>query len=180
VHQTTDGNPANGRNGDGLGTRKGKGKSSGANPHSGAYDDDPEHAAKNAADLEAYSHFESAYRDGGEDIPHTRNNWLCYDFKERRIVPEHEAIRSFHYDPCWEHLKPWVVETSADGESWKMIDHSEDNHEIAALHAKWNRVFAVARVVECRFIRPVKIDRTHRGSDQFHIVGWEVFRTIID
>jgi hypothetical protein len=59
----------------------------GANPHSGAWNDDPKYAAKNAVDLETDSRFGSAYRKKTEDIPHTRNNWLCYDFKERRIVP---------------------------------------------------------------------------------------------
>jgi hypothetical protein len=51
-------------------------------------------AAKNAADLEAISCFESAYRLKKEDIRHTRNNWICYDFKERRIVPAHYTIRT--------------------------------------------------------------------------------------
>jgi hypothetical protein len=46
----------------------------GANPHSGAYKNDPDCAAKNAADLETDSRFASAFRDDDEDIPHTRNN----------------------------------------------------------------------------------------------------------
>jgi hypothetical protein len=46
----------------------------GANPHSGAYNDLPQHAAKNVADLKTDSCFRSAYREKKEDIPHTRNN----------------------------------------------------------------------------------------------------------
>jgi hypothetical protein len=46
----------------------------GANPHSGAYNNEDLAAAKNAADLEAGSLFYSAYRLSPEDIPHTRNN----------------------------------------------------------------------------------------------------------
>jgi hypothetical protein len=64
----------------------------GANPHSGAYDNLLRYAAKNAFDLETDSPFLSAYRDEEGVIPHTRNNWLCYDFKERRIVPSHYTI----------------------------------------------------------------------------------------
>jgi hypothetical protein len=88
----------------------------GANPHSGAYDNDPDCAAKNAADLETYSCFESAYRWEG-DISHTRNNWICYDFKERTIVPTHYTIRTNRNDPGYLHLKSWLVEMSADGEN---------------------------------------------------------------
>jgi hypothetical protein len=28
----------------------------------------------------------------GKNIPHTRNNWIYYDFKERKIVPNHYTI----------------------------------------------------------------------------------------
>jgi hypothetical protein len=47
-----------------------------------------------AADLETNSDFDSAYRRQEEEILHTRNSWLCHDFKERKIVPTHYAIRT--------------------------------------------------------------------------------------
>jgi hypothetical protein len=68
----------------------------GTNPHSGAYDNHPNNAGKNAADLETNSRFTSACRGNWADIPHTRNNWLCYDFKEKRIVPTHYTIRAWY------------------------------------------------------------------------------------
>jgi hypothetical protein len=61
--------------------------------------------AKDAVDVETGSLFASAYRLKEEDIPHTRNNWLCYDFKERRIVPTHYTIRTQNYGPGGSHLK---------------------------------------------------------------------------
>jgi hypothetical protein len=61
----------------------------GANPHSGVHYKHPMYAAKNAADLETGPILCSAYRPLSKYIPHTTNNWLCYDFKERRIVPTH-------------------------------------------------------------------------------------------
>jgi hypothetical protein len=91
-----------------------------ANPHSGAYENRAEYAAKNAADLEVISCFSSAYR-LIEGIPHTRNNWLCYDFKERRIVPTHCTIRTNSSAPGYNHLKSWLVETSVDGHSWQEV-----------------------------------------------------------
>jgi hypothetical protein len=80
----------------------------GANPHSGAYENKLCYAAKNAANLEDDSHFSSACRSRSEDIPHTRNNWVCYDFKERRIVPTHYAVRTNWYGPgCPMELLGW-------------------------------------------------------------------------
>jgi hypothetical protein len=84
----------------------------GANPHSGAYNNDPNRAANHVADLETGSHFLSAFRNRSEAIPHTRNNWVRYDFKERRIVLTHYTIRTSIAGPGNYHMKSWLVETS--------------------------------------------------------------------
>jgi hypothetical protein len=54
-----------------------------ANPHSNAYGDGGDLAAKNARDLETDSLFYSACRGSRDCIPHRGNNWECCDFKER-------------------------------------------------------------------------------------------------
>jgi hypothetical protein len=103
----------------------------GANPHSGAFDNHPRAAAKNAGDLEIVSYFLSAYRYSFEEIPHTRNNWVCYDFKEKRIAPTHYAIRTNWSDPpggC--HLKSWLVETSVDAENWREVAREKNNNQL--------------------------------------------------
>jgi hypothetical protein len=105
-----------------------------ANPHSGAYDNLPRWAARNAADLETDSRFHSAYHGSTEDSPHTRNNWVCYLFKERRIMLTHHAIRASEYGPGTSHLKSSLVETSVDGESWREVAREEDNEQ---LNGKW-------------------------------------------
>jgi hypothetical protein len=89
----------------------------GTNPHSGAYCNYSGCAAKNAADLEADSCFQSALRGSEENIPHASNNWVCHDFKERIIVPTHYTIRTYWDDPGYSHLKSWRVETSGDGKN---------------------------------------------------------------
>jgi hypothetical protein len=48
-----------------------------ANPHTEAFNNDRDHTAKNVVDLETDSCFLSASRGDEEDIPHTRNDWLC-------------------------------------------------------------------------------------------------------
>jgi hypothetical protein len=83
----------------------------GANPYSGAYCNNRFYVAKNVADLGTDPHFYSAYRREDEDIPHTRNNWICYDFRERRIVPTRYIIRTNWHGRGGRHLKSWLVET---------------------------------------------------------------------
>jgi hypothetical protein len=149
----------------------------GANPHSGAYNNNPNNAAKNAADLETVSRFQSAYR-YGSDVLHTRNNWICYDFKERRIVPTHYTIRTHGNNPGGSHLKSWLVETSTDGESWQEVAHEEDNKQLNGTY--FTATFAVAGGGECRFIRLVNIGRNHWGSDDIIISAWEIFGSLVE
>jgi hypothetical protein len=150
----------------------------GANPHSGAYDNRAENAAKNAADLETDSDFCSAYRSYKEDIPHTRNNWICYNFKKRRIVPTHYTIRTNFLGLCWSHLKSWLVETSKDGKSWREVAREENNKQ---LNGRWFAgTFAVAGGGECRFIRLVNIGRNHYRNDFLCISAWEIFGSLVE
>jgi hypothetical protein len=149
-----------------------------ANWHSGVFDNDPDYAAKNVADLESDSYFGSAYRNSSKDIPHTRNNWICYDFKERKIVPTHYAIRTYNCHPGGDHLKSWLIETSVDGENWREVAREEDNKQLNGTY--FTATFAVAGGEECRFIRLVNIGRNHRGNDCLRISGWEIFGNLIE
>jgi hypothetical protein len=149
----------------------------GADPHSGACDSKSDSAAKNAADLETVSYFHSAFRKKEDDIPHTRNNWICYDFKERRIVPTHYAIRTHREGPGKAHLKSWLVETSADGKSWREVAQ-EDNEQLNGPY--FTGTFAVAGAGECRFIRLVQIGKNHVGNDRIVISAWEIFGNLVE
>jgi hypothetical protein len=142
----------------------------------GAYNNEPMLAAKNAADLETDSCFMSAYRDNKEDIPHTRNNWICYDFKKRRIVPTHYTIRM--YGPSNYHLKSWFIETSVDGENWREVTREEDNKQLN--DSRFIGTFPVAGAGERRFIRLVNIGRNHYGNDCLLISAWEIFGSLIE
>jgi hypothetical protein len=86
--------------------------------------------AQNAADLETHSIFVSALRECSEDIPHTKNNWLCYDFKERRIIPTHYTSRTNAGLQQYTHLKSWLVETSADEKSSREVAREKNNKQL--------------------------------------------------
>jgi hypothetical protein len=135
-------------------------------------------AMKNIANMTDGSFLMSVYRKKEEDMPHTKNNWLCYNFNERRIVPTHYAIRTNGAGLHCSHLKSWLVETSADGESWRGIAREENNRQLNNSHSAGT--FAVAGCRECRFTRLVNIGRNHSGNDQLAISAWEIFRSLIE
>jgi hypothetical protein len=150
----------------------------GANPHSGAYNNSRIWAAQNAADLENTSVFGSAFRQEGEGIQFTRNNWLCYDFKERRIVPTHYTIRTYDCGPGDSHLRSWVVETSTDGENWREVAREKNNDQLNG--HMFVGTFALAGAGECRFIRLVQIGRNYQGNDTLYISAWEIFGMLVE
>jgi hypothetical protein len=67
-------------------------------------------ASKKVADLETSSPFYSTTRNERSDIPHTRNNWICCAFGNRRIVPIHNAMRSCGDLVSWPYLKSWMAD----------------------------------------------------------------------
>jgi hypothetical protein len=148
---------------------------------SGSFEATPDKAngdPRRVADLDDDSNYWSDCRKRKEDIQHTRNNWVCYDFKEMRIVPTHYAIRSNWYGPGWHHLKSWLIETSGDWESWREVARQEDNKQLNG--CRFAATFPVAGGEECRFIRLVNIGQNHGGSDSLTISSWEIFGSLLE
>jgi hypothetical protein len=133
-------------------------------------------AVQNIADLETCSHLWSVWRTKSEDIPHTRNTWICYDFKEKSIVPTHYAVRTYDWPVGWCHLKSWVVEISEDGKDWREVDHKEGNADLNG--PSLCKTYVVGGSV-CRFIRLVNIGRNHYGEDRIAIHASEIFGRLL-
>jgi hypothetical protein len=99
---------------------------------------------------------------------------VCYDFKERRTVPTHYAIRTRGSTPGGFHLKSWLVETSVDGKTWREVARQEDNEQ---LNGKFfTGTFVVASGGDCRFIRLVNIGR----NDIVLFTAWEICGSLFE
>jgi hypothetical protein len=121
--------------------------------------------------------FHLPWRERKEDIPHTRNHWLCYNFKQKWFLPRHYAIRTNGCAPGQAHLRSWLVETSTDGEEWREVPREEGNKQ---LNGKWfTATVAVTGGGKCHFIRFGNIDRNQSGTDALLISAWELFGSLI-
>ena len=104
---------------------------------------------KHAASLETDSIFYSA---------NAQNSWICYDFRNRSIIPTHYTIRS-HPDggrglAGWHNLRSWVIEGSNDETTWVVLDSRENNSELDGQNAMDNFTIAPDRVGESyRYVR---------------------------
>jgi hypothetical protein len=143
------------------------------------YENDAWCYPQNVADLKTDTCFWSQFRSATASIPHERNNWICYDFKSRQVIPTHYAVRSYYCGSAGqEHLKSWLVEVSMDGKNWVEVDHKENNSELNAMNV--TRVFEVSRSEMCRFVKLVNIGRNHFNNDQIVISSFEIFGSLFE
>jgi hypothetical protein len=131
------------------------------------YSSDSSYAAKNAADLTADSYFYS------KNAP---NQWLCYDFGDRRIILTHYSIRS-RYNGSADDLYPksWVIEILNEGSNWEEVDRRENDSSLKGRNQ--TQLFKVSRLVECRLVRLRQVGKNHYSSsdDRLVISGFEIF-----
>ena len=51
----------------------------------------------------------------------SQNSWICFCFKNHRVIPSHYTIRTFGLDSN-SHPKSWTIEGSNDKNSWENLD----------------------------------------------------------
>jgi hypothetical protein len=132
---------------------------------------------RNAVDLDEDSSFCS--NGEGGDIGHSPNNWICYDFRDRRIAPTHYTIRSEYDDRSNSiNLRSWAVEVSNDGRNWQQIDRRENNRDLNGYNL--TKTFAVQKEEMGRYVRLVNIGRNHHGTNALCLTAWELFGTLVE
>ena len=108
------------------------------------------------------------------------NSWICYDFKEWRVIPMSYSVTSQASLPGSCHLRSRVIEVSNDGteNSWMEIDRREDNN---ALNSESVTVsFEVSRVPSegVRFFRLRQTGANHFGSHHLTLSCLDIFGII--
>jgi hypothetical protein len=125
------------------------------------------HAPKNALDLNGASFFHS-----GPGI----GQWLCYDFKQRRIRPTHYTI----YGYLAQCLRSWVVEGSLDNREWVALDTHDDDAAMSDVHPIGTFALSSPSNLEFRFIRLRLTGKDATGASFLIVHGFEIFGVLIE
>ena len=126
----------------------------------------------NVVDLETESYYLSSL--------HLPNAWICYDFKDLRVIPTSYSVRS--YGACHLNLKSWVIEVSNTGteNSWTEIDSRENNNDLDSENATANfKIFHVPNE-SFRFFRLRQTGKNHAGFDSMMLTSLEIFGTLFE
>jgi hypothetical protein len=122
--------------------------------------------ARNAVDLGQQNYFHS------ENQP---NQWLRYDFKDRRIRLTDYSIAAHTSD--W-FLRSWVVEGSEDGSTWTTLDERQNNNDANSSHPIATFRVERSKELEWRFIRLRQTGKCN-NYDCLILFGFEVFGLVI-
>ena len=110
------------------------------------------------------------------------NSWICYDFKERRVIPTSYSVRSSHWGHNLEELRSWVIEVSNDGtaNSWTEIDRRRRNEDLNDELVTAN--FKIARVPSegFRFFRLRQTGKNHHSTNTLTLNSLEIFGTLFE
>jgi hypothetical protein len=123
--------------------------------------------ARNLADLENNNFFNS------QDQP---NQWFCYDFQNRQIIPTHYSINSYRYTNY--NPQSWVIETSIDGVNWTEVDRKEQCRDLCVV--RQIRTFPIANGTACRCIRFRHTATNPAGNHHLCLTSFEVFGTLLE
>ena len=106
------------------------------------------------------------------------NSWVCYDFKDRGVIPTGYAIKSYQAAPGGHHLQSWVLEVSKDQKTWEVADQHTNTKELnnrgVVCYMKTTRGIHEPY----RFVRLRQIGQNHRGRNFLFLSALELFGTL--
>ena len=102
--------------------------------------------------------------------------WICFDFREHRVIPSDYTIRSFPYIHGSYHPKSWVIEGSNDNSSWETIDEETNCSYLNGKNLVHSFSVNQPKNIPFRFIRmrltgPDWAGKSYFGMNSFEIYG---------
>jgi hypothetical protein len=108
------------------------------------------------------------------------NQWFCYDFHDRRVMPTHYAIRSGDdgWGPNGHNLKEWCLDGSNDGSSWTELDRRQDVRELDARSAL--ATFPISHSAIVRMVRFRQTGPNCAGTHYLKLSRFELFGSLFE
>ena len=108
-----------------------------------------------------------------------KSSWICFDFKDHRVIPTHYTIRSPNWDTNSSHPKSWVIEASNDNKSWKIIDKQENCSILNQARAVHTFELNQPKSKEFKFIRMRSIGPDWWGHNYLALESFEIYGRLI-
>ena len=104
------------------------------------------------------------------------NQWVCYDFKHRRVALTNYSLRTYGAA----YPKSWVLEVCKDrSTTWYVVDRRENEEETKFRWATRNFVISTPPHGTFRFVRLRMIGKNHDGCDVLSLSSLELFGSLV-
>mgnify|MGYP001087271975 CR=1 FL=1 len=107
------------------------------------------------------------------------NNWICFDFNEKRIIPSNYKIRSSIYDVNQHNPRSWNIEGSNDNANWEILSEEKDSQYLNGKHLV--HLFTINNKItkEYRYIRMRLTGKNWMDYDYFMLDSFELYGNLI-
>jgi hypothetical protein len=119
-----------------------------------------------AVDLQTTTYFHSA---------NSPNQWICYDFKNRKVQPIHYSIHA-HSNNFY--LRGWVFEGSMDGSQWDELDRHANDTTTNQSHPIGT--FSTSNSAAYRYVRLRQTAKNANGNDYLVLYAFEIFGRLVN
>lgn len=103
---------------------------------------------------------------------HGKDEWICLDFKEHRIVPTHYTVRSSNYEVGNWHPKSWVIEASNDNKTWTTIDQQQNCSYLNG--PRYVHTFSINQKQKSEF-QYIRMHNTDKDWSNYYYLAIETF-----
>lgn len=107
------------------------------------------------------------------------NSWVCFDFKEHRVIPTDYTLRSYNYGQNSCHPKSWVIEGSNDNISWEILDEQTNCPYLNGCNLSHTFKIKNENSKEFKFIRMRSTGKNWAGDYYFTLESFEIYGTLI-
>ena len=102
------------------------------------------------------------------------NSWICFEFKNHKIIPTHYTIRSTSGGKGSYHLMSWVIEGSLDKNNWEILSEERNNPALDDSFAVYTFQIQSKSQHQIKFIRIRSTGLDSSSSNYLYISAFEI------
>ena len=108
-----------------------------------------------------------------------KNSWICFDFKDRRIIPSDYEIKSYSCSEFYDHPKSWIIECSNNKNDWITVDEQKDCNYLNGKNIVHTFAMNKANNNEYRYIRMRLTGNNWRNCNDLKLDSFEIYGKLI-
>ena len=108
------------------------------------------------------------------------NNWICFDFRNYRVIPTDYTMKSMNFGKGWCHPKSWVLEGSNDNITFEVLDEEKECSYLNGNSLAHTFKIQNQTSKEFRYIRLHATGKDWVGTNYFPFSSFEIYGQLIE